>query len=55
MAVFLPPLRGSNINITVTVGYAHDVRFTHGFYEDCKRDGEFSLSFSLFDFILAMF
>jgi len=29
-------------------------RFTHGFYEDCKRDGEFSLPFFHFDFILAM-
>jgi len=33
------------------VGYAS---LTHGFYEDCKRDGEFSLSFFLFDFILAI-
>ena len=38
------------------VGYVHafGVRFTHGFYEDCKRDNEFSLPFFHFDFILAI-
>jgi hypothetical protein len=37
-----------------SVGSAHVVRGTHGFYEDCKRDNEFSLPFFHFDFILAI-
>ena len=47
----LPPLRGSVMIIVLSVGYAS---LTHGFYEDCKRGYEFSLTFVHFDFIFAM-
>ena len=29
-ALFLPPLRGSNVNIVFTVGYVRVAHFTHG-------------------------
>ena len=39
-AVFLPPLRGSDVNIVFTVGYEHafGVHFTHGWVPASLRD-----------------